>query len=197
MNKLSKPMRDLITSSSKEYGLLTTHTGRTVTALKARGLVDESGRYLTKEGLAVRAELLGEEPTTVGPVLSDGVHARMARDTATGDAPMALWELELLGEVDPHPFEPNHFVTPEESAALIAEDEATRAPVPNRKERRAFDRLLARMNRTVAKDHGKTVKEHGRKCVHPLNRRRFPDLFRGFGRRKREICTGCDMLVVF
>lgn len=67
MSNLSQPMRDVIMAATDE-GLLTVGAARTVTALKTRGLVDDSGLNLTDAGKAVRAELIAPDQGDVNPV---------------------------------------------------------------------------------------------------------------------------------
>jgi hypothetical protein len=66
MSNLSQPMRDVIMAATNE-GLLTVGAARTVTALKTRGLVDDSGLNLTDAGKAVRAELIAPDQGDVNP----------------------------------------------------------------------------------------------------------------------------------
>lgn len=81
MSNLSQPMRDVIMGATDE-GLLTVGAARTVTALKTRGLVDDSGLNLTDAGKAVRAELIAPDQGDVNPPVEQ----------------YANWERELLAD---------------------------------------------------------------------------------------------------
>lgn len=86
MSNLSKPMRDVLMGATDE-GLLTIGAARTVTALKTRGLVDDSGLNLTDAGKAVRAALIAPDQGDVNPTPENGEQ-------------FADWERELSEPTD-------------------------------------------------------------------------------------------------
>lgn len=218
MQKLSAAMLDVIDGAMKtDTGyVLMVGNANTVKALKSRGLVTENGLALTPEGATLYEERNGYIPTdedTRETCTDDDCYAcsnpekilsgdartfvdNHVAELAPDEAPLAVWELYALGLLVDHPFESGILVTQNEQAELIAEDEATRAVVPNRKDRRAFDRVLRLLSKNQSKARDKRAKKFGSTCNHPLKRRTVPDLFKGFGSRKREVCTGCGRLVV-
>lgn len=174
MSNLSQPMRDVIMGATDE-GLLTVGAPRTVTALKTRGLVDDSGLNLTPAGKAVRAGLTAPDQGDVNPPVEQ----------------YAEWERELLG--DDHIAE---YLAQEatETASQNAADETnppsegedtqeavpgleklldTPRLVPNRKDKRnrrrivrAFNRLFARKRDEQTKkrtDAAKVARKRGRR----------------------------------
>lgn len=205
MQKLSAAMLDVIDGAMKtDTGyVLTVGNANTVRALKSRGLVTENGLALTPEGATLYEERNAYIPVKLPDsekTLSDRAQAfvdnRIERMLNEDETPLTVWELYALGLLVDHPFESGILVTQNEQAELIAEDEATRAVVPNRKDRRAFDRVLRLLSKNQSKARDKRAKKFGSTCNHPIKRRSVPDLFKGFGSRKREICTGCGRLVV-
>lgn len=205
MQKLSAAMLDVIDGAMKtDTGyVLTVGNANTVKALKSRGLVTENGLALTPEGATLYEERNAYTPVKFpdsDKTLSDRAQAfvdnRIERMLNEDETPLTVWELYALGLLVDHPFESGILVTQNEQAELIAEDEATRAVVPNRKDRRAFDRVLRLLSKNQSKARDKRAKKFGSTCNHPIKRRSVPDLFKGFGSRKREICTGCGRLVV-
>lgn len=205
MQKLSAAMLDVIDGAMKtDTGyVLTVGNANTVKALKSRGLVTENGLALTPEGATLYEERNAYTPVKFpnsDKTLSDRAQAfvdnRIERMLNEGETPLAVWELYALGLLIDHPFESGILVTQGEHTELIADDEKTRAVVPNRKDRRAFDRVLRLLSKNQSKARDKRVKKFGSNCSHPVKRRTVPDLFKGFGSRKREICTGCGKLVV-
>lgn len=108
MSNLSQPMRDVIMGATDE-GLLTVGAARTVTALKTRGLVDDSGLNLTDAGKAVRAELIAPDQGDVNPPVEQ----------------YADWERELLA------YEETSGATFDDFLAVLP----NLSPVPNGDER--------------------------------------------------------------
>lgn len=182
MSNLSKPMRDVLMGATDE-GLLTVGAPRTVTALKTRGLVDDSGLNLTDAGRAVRAGLIAPDQGDVNPTPENGEQ-------------FAEWERELLGtETASQNAADSTDTSPEGDTAIdpvnasqgvsdASEDTREAVPgleklldtprvVPNRKDKRkrrriirAFNRLFARKRDEQSKkrtDAAKAARKRGRK----------------------------------
>lgn len=175
MSNLSQPMRDVLTAATDE-GLLTAGAARTVTALKTRGLVDDSGLNLTDAGKAVRAELIAPDQGDVNPVQQ-----------------YAEWERELLGDdriaeylSEEATETASQNAADETNTGSEGEDTREAVPgleklldtprvVPNRKDKRkrrrivrAFNRLFARKRDEQTKkrtDAAKAARKRGRKVA--------------------------------
>lgn len=180
MSNLSKPMRDVITGATDE-GLLTVGASRTVTALKTRGLVDDSGLNLTDAGMAVRAELIAPDQGDVNPSEGDNHIAEYLAAEATETASQ-----NAADGPDTNP-EGDTAIDPVNAAQGVSdasEDTQEAVPgleklldtphvVPNRKDKRnrkriirAFNRLFARKRDEQTKkrtDAAKAARKRGRK----------------------------------
>lgn len=163
MSNLSKPMRDVITGATDE-GLLTVGASRTVTALKTRGLVDDSGLNLTDAGMAVRAELIAPDQGDVNPSEGDNHIAEYLAAEAT--------ETASQNAADGPDTNPEGQDT-QEAVPGLEKLLDTPHVVPNRKDKRkrrrivrAFNRLFARKRDEQTKkrtDAAKAARKRGRK----------------------------------
>lgn len=191
MSNLSQPMRDVLMAATDE-GLLTAGAARTVTALKTRGLVDDSGLNLTDAGKAVRAELIAPDQGDVNPVpTTDDVTRMMGNPVEWVESTLtppveqyADWERELLAEEDTET--PSQNSADETNTGSEGEDTREAVPgleklldtphvVPNRKDKRnrrriirAFNRLFARKRDEQTKkrtDAAKAARKRGRKVA--------------------------------
>lgn len=137
-------------------GLLTVGAPRTVTALKTRGLVDDSGLNLTDAGKAVRAELIAPDQGDVNPTpTSDDVAAM------TGD-PVG-WVRSTLET-------PSENVSDGTDSTPEGEDTREAVPgleklldtprvVPNRKDKRNRRRIIRAFNRLFARKRDEQTKK--------------------------------------
>lgn len=198
MSNLSKPMRDVIMAATDE-GLLTVGAARTVTALKTRGLVDDSGLNLLPAGMAVRAELLSADQGDVNP--REDQYAEWERVNAGADKHIT----DYLADEDDRTYLDRNYTpgdmteeqyrsltteTPSQNAVETTNDnpegEDTREAVPgltklldtphvvpNRKDKRNRKRIVRAFNRLFARKRDQAVKAQteARKAARKRGRR--------------------------
>lgn len=178
MSNLSKPMRDVITGATDE-GLLTVGAPRTVTALKTRGLVDDSGLNLTDAGMAVRSELTAPDQGDVNPpveqyaeweksipLMSDERIAEYLTAESTETASQnAADDTDTAPEgdtaIDPVNAAQGVSDAPEDTREAVPGLEKlldTPRVVPNRKDRRNRRRVIVAFNRLFSRVRDKETK---------------------------------------
>lgn len=157
MSNLSKPMRDVIMAATDE-GLLTVGAARTVTALKTRGLVDDSGLNLLPAGMAVRAELLSADQGDVNP--REEQYRSLTTETPSQNA------VETAND------NPEGEDTREAVPGLTKLLDTPHV-VPNRKDRRNRKKIIRAFNRLFARKRDQAVKAQteARKAARKRGRR--------------------------
>lgn len=169
-----------------DEGLLTVGAARTVTALKTRGLVDDSGLNLTDAGKAVRAELIAPDQGDVNPVpTTDDVTRMMGNPVEWVESTLAARDERIAEYLAAEATEtPSQNATDGPDTSPEGEDTWEAVPglvklldtphvVPNRKDKRnrkriirAFNRLFARKRDEQTKkrtDAAKAARKRGRK----------------------------------